>query len=507
MLNNKILKLTFLFIIAAELLSFLGYYLPVANLIGFFVIFILTLFFSIKDIKYGTWIALAELVIGSKGYLFHFNAGGATISIRIAIWLAVMSVWFARLVIELVKNRREAGGNKVKLKDVRGLEFFKSAHAPYFVVLFIFIIWGLVNGLINHNGYGNVFFDFNGWMFFLYILPVFSTIKNEKDIKNILSVSAAASVWLCCETFILLYIFSHNFSIMEEIYHWVRDTGAGEITQMQGGFNRIFFQSHIYALIGFFMVFVLFAKKWSEQPRGKNLLAYFALIVCFWATNLISLSRSNWLGIVAGIFIFWLIGLFILKTNWKNFFIINSLLGLALFASILLIAVIVKFPFPSPDRNINASDLFASRASEFTDEAGVASRWSLLPILWSKIAQAPVMGMGYGATVTYKSDDPRVLQAHPDGKYETYSFEWGWLDIWLKLGLFGVLSYLVLLGKIFYDTIIKNKANNWLNSAFAICIIAVATVSFFSPYMNHPLGIGFLIMASALIDKMVSFKV
>lgn len=507
MFSNKIFKLTLLLIIAAELLSFLGYYLPVFNVIGFFAVFILTLFFSIKDIKYGIWVVAAELIIGSKGYLFHFNAGGAMISIRIAVWLAIMSVWFARLAIDFVKSRREINGNKIKLKDIKGLEFLKSAYAPYFIVLFIFILWGLANGLISRNGYGNVFFDFNGWLFFLYALPVYSAIKNEQDIKEILAVSAVAAVWLCCETFILLYVFSHNFGIMEELYHWVRDTGAGEITRMQGGFSRIFFQSHIYALIGFFFAFVLFAKRWLEQPRGKNLLAYFTLAVFFLTANLISLSRSNWLGIIGGIFIFWLIGFFILKLNWKNFIVINSFLALTLFAGILLIAAIVKFPYPSSDNNINTTDLFSDRASELTNEAGVASRWSLLPALWRNIAQAPILGKGYGASVNYKSDDPRVLRANPNGRYTTYSFEWGWLDIWLKLGLPGVLSYIVLLCKIIYDAIIKNRLADWFNIAFAVGIAAAALVSFFSPYMNHPLGIGFLLAVSAMIEKSRSLQI
>lgn len=497
---NKFFKITFLLIILAEIISFLGYYLPVFNLIGFFAILALTLCLALKDIKYGILVALAELIIGSKGYLFHLDAGGSDISIRIAVWLAVMSVWFSHLAFEIAAGRHSAGGDKINLKDIKGLEFFKSAYAPYFNILFIFIAWGLASGLINHNGYGNVFFDFNGWLFFFYVLPVFSAVKNKHDVKEIISVSAAAAIWLCLETFFLLFAFSHNFAVLEELYRWIRNTGAGEITRMQGGFSRIFFQSHIYALIGFFTALVLFVKKMREQPREKNLPIYFLLIVLFLAVNLISLSRSNWLGIISGLLIFWLFGFFVFKINWKNFFIINSMLGLALFTSILLIAAAVKFPYPAPEADISTSDLLSERAREFTNEAGVSSRWSLLPELWRGIAENPILGKGFGAAVTYESDDPRVLQANPDGRYTTYSFEWGWLDIWLKLGLFGVLSYLVLLGKILYDTF-KRGVENWLNTAISVSLFAVAVVSFFSPYMNHPLGIGFIILACAMMDS------
>lgn len=491
MLNNKIFRLSILFIVAAELLSFLGYYIPVFNLVGFFAALIATLVLSLTDIKYGIWIALTELIIGSKGYLFHFDAGDSAVSIRIAVWMTAMSVWFFRIAFNFFKKT----GARKKIKELEGLEFFKSAYAPYFIVLFIFILWGLANGLINRNDYGNIFFDFNGWLFFLYVLPVFSAVKSRKDIEELLNVAGAAAIWICVETFILLYAFSHKLFFIDGLYHWIRDTGVGEITQIQGGFSRIFFQSHIYALIGFFAAFVLFTREWNVRRNRKNLLIYFVAMAIFMAANLISLSRSNWIGVAAGIAVFWIFSFFTQEANRKNFLNINAFLILNFIAGIFLIAAIVRFPYPAGS-DINTSVLLANRVSQFTEEAGVDSRWALLPELTRSIFAYPVMGKGYGASVTYKSDDPRVLQNNQGGWYTTYAFEWGWLDIWLKLGLFGVLSYLALSLKLIYGNLIKKTC--WLNTALAVSLASIAVLSFFSPYMNHPLGIGFLIIFSAI---------
>jgi UDP-N-acetylmuramoyl-L-alanyl-D-glutamate--2,6-diaminopimelate ligase len=48
----------------------------------------------------------------------------------------------------------------------------------------------------------------------------------------------------------------------------------------------------------------------------------------------------------------------------------------------------------------------------------------LLPILFDGVKRHPVLGSGFGATVTYKSSDPRVVAA-TGGVYTNYAFEPG----------------------------------------------------------------------------------
>ncbi len=170
--------------------------------------------------------------------------------------------------------------------------------------------------------------------------------------------------------------------------------------------------------------------------------------------------------------------------------------------------IVAKFPYPTPSGDFSATGLLSDRATSITGEAAVSSRWSLLPALWSEIKTAPVLGKGFGATVTYKSSDPRVLEIDPTGKYTTYAFEWGWLDTWLKLGFFGVLAYIVLIGKIVYDGIRLNLEFRILNLEYNSAVIGlviglsvISVVSFFTPYMNHPLGIGYLIVVGVILDK------
>jgi hypothetical protein len=66
---------------------------------------------------------LAELFIGSKGYLFYFDFSGTSVSLRIALFLIVMAVWLYRM----IKNKN-----------------FKFELNKWHWILFAFIVWGFI---------------------------------------------------------------------------------------------------------------------------------------------------------------------------------------------------------------------------------------------------------------------------------------------------------------------------------------------------------------------------
>lgn len=478
-------------IILAEILSFLGYYYQLVNFIVFFAISIFVLILSLYRLEYGLFVLLAELFIGSFGYLFYFEQGGLKISVRLALWLIMVSVWSAKTIIEWIKTKKLS------------INFFQSSYFSYFIVLFIFIAWGLANGLVSKNSPGNIFFDFNNWLYFLVIFPIFSVLQNDDNIKIAKQIFFAAITWLSLKTIILAYFFSHNFNgFIFDLYRWVRTSGVGEITQVQGGFSRIFMQSHIFVLLGFFILLFYLLKLINEQKiifftrRSAGLVGLLAL---FLSAILISFSRSFWIGLAAGGIFIWSIILFKLKIKFKQFVIFNSLILLSLILSLIFALAIVKFPYPWPYGGFDATELLSARATQIAGETGASSRWQLLPPLWQKIKSAPILGRGFGATVTYKTNDPRILASHAGGEYTTYAFEWGWLDIWLKLGLFGLLAYLVLFAKVIFNGL---KINSYFSLALITGLVILMAVNMFSPYVNHPLGIGYLIITTAVMERM-----
>lgn len=509
MISKRKILFIFNLIFLAELLSLFGYFLPELRQAIFLCFSVLVLILSIYKLEYGILILLAELFIDSKGYLFYFTGDGLEISCRIALWIIILAVWAVKFITTLIKSNKNLTEKGLDPKT-SGFNPFRAFYnlslSKYFIILFLLIFWGIVNGFLNNNGFNNVFFDANGWLYFALLFPladyilklgVFLEINKTDSTKPIVKISEvfiASTIWLAVKTFFVLFFFSHNlFNSTLELYQWIRNTGVGEITQIQGGFYRVFFQSHIFILIGFF-IFLIFMAESIKNKNKKNLYLQFSLASIFLSIILLSFSRSFWVGLAVGLLACFLIILktYGLKISLKTF----SFLPLALTVSAILIFTTVKFPYPKPLGGFDTASLFSDRVSQ-TNESAISSRWQLLPPLQEAIKENFILGKGFGATVTYESKDPRVLESSADGQYTTYAFEWGWLDIWLKLGILGFISYVVLMGKIIYDGL-KTKEN--LSSGLAIGLLVLAAVSFFSPYTNHPLGIGYLIIAGIIMN-------
>ncbi len=465
----------------------------------FISIVLAALMISVKKLEHGLLLIFVEIVIGSLGYLFWFDLNGFRLSIRVALWVIVMAVWFVRFSLDFIRSRTWKNFNSQAIISA----IKKNPFLPYLAILFTSIAWGLINGFLNHNGFKNIFFDSNGWLYFLLLFPVYSVLKNlSKDlVPGFLAILSAACFWLCIKTFILLYVFSHASSgIIFEIYRWVRDTRVGEITNIQGGFYRIFFQSHIFILIAFFVVLGMLAYYQKNKPLNKK---FAFLLSCFFtvlfSVNILNFSRSNWVGLACGILLF--SSLSLKFYGWKILFKLAGISAISAVLGFALIVAVVKFPYPIPKGGFDTSSLLSERAMQITGEAGVSSRWSLLPKLLEKIKQSSALGQGFGAAITYISSDPRVLEKDPSGKFTTYAFEWGWLDIWIKLGLLGVVAYIALILKIFMIGITsQNDASFSFKIGLIFGLIAISIISFFSPYMNHPLGISYLILVMAMLN-------
>lgn len=505
---GKYFRLTFVFAILTEIFSYCAYLYPSFNPIVFFAIVFLALILSLIKLEYGLYILLAELFIGSKGYLFSLPFGGLDLSLRMGLFLAIMSVWLVKVIFKI----RE----KKKLKE--SVSFFNSNFFIFYILYFIFLLWGVIFGLIRGNSSENLFFDFNGWIYFLLIFPFFEAIKDRDQVKNIFQVLIASLLVLGVKTIFLFYIFSHQINIaMISLYYWVRRSGIGEITMLNTNFYRIFFQSQIYNLMGFFIFFPVFIKKIFRKE--KSFMNFFGILLLCALVLLVSFSRSFWVGLFFGAMALPLFFKFSLHDFWKKIFKISYYFAAIFLVAVFVVIFLINFPKKGFISN-SFGGLIQKRVLESGQEAAGRSRIDLLPPLFKAIARHPVIGSGFGSTVTYKSSDPRVVETNREGWYTTYAFEWGYLDIWLKIGLAGLLVYLGLIWKIFKEgwNKIKNKISNIKNTnqklknfqisdieqvlilGMLIGLLALLATNFFSPYLNHPLGIGYIMLCSVIFE-------
>jgi O-antigen ligase len=368
-----------------------------------------------------------------------------------------------------------------------------------FGLLAAFVIIALINGFWRGHSLSLIFSDFNAWLYFFLVGPIIAIYgdSDKKKISRLQDIFLAGAIWLSLKTLILLFIFTHNYSFASDIYLWLRKTLVGEMTPTKTGWPRIFIQGQIFSAIAFFLIF------WLNQTGFKikeffcrQNLARLSGAALFLSSVLISFSRSFWVALIGvalvSLLLIWRLASFkkmLLSALWL---IISGIFSFA------LIYLVVAFPYwhtPASDFSSN----FLERVSN-SNEAALASRWSLLPVLFQKIMKEPWLGQGYGATVTYFSRDPRILENNPSGEYTTYAFEWGYLDLWLKLGLLGLAAYLFLLFKLLVaGAALAYQENNYLFFGLSAGVLFLIITNFFTPYLNHPLGIGFLLLSSCFI--------
>ncbi len=471
-----------LLLVLAEFTSYLGYFFTWASEVGFFVIAAVVLLLSLRRLEYGLFFVLADLILGGKsGALFSFEYQGFTLSIRMAIFIVVMAVWAGRI-IDAWRHNYFRFSLKMRRGDWRVLKWWG--------VLGLAMVWGIAVGLARRNDFGNLFLDANGYFYAALILPTWWCITRDQQgsdvasapvLKGLGAVFFTTTTLLALKTLFSVYLFTHglnNFiaANLVPFYRWIRDTGVGEITWLEGNFARIFFQSHIYSLAALFIL--LATRSVLGFPR-------YILIALNTTALAVNLSRSIWVGLFVG-FIALAIGQGLILHR-RGVARLARDGTVAIFGAFLIIIVVARFPWPRP----SAIDLTQATQSRFALEAGASSRWNLLPPLVRQGLAHPLVGSGFGTTVTYTSNDPRIREVDLAGVYTTYAFEWGWLDTWVKMGVFGLLALIALLGSLawrFY----RELHISWVPSALGL-LFALAAVHFFTPYLNHPLGFGTLI--------------
>jgi O-antigen ligase len=427
---------------------------------------------SIWKLELGLLIAFTELIVGSHGHLFSLE----WFSIRMAIFVAVILAWIVRVAIKRSQYR------------------YDDARLYPWLLLGLAVAVGGIIGWARGNELINVFNDMNAYFYALYLLPMLSINWVATKKRQLLQVLSAGVTWLIVETLALLYVFSHASEGLEEIlYTFFRDARIAELTRVSGDIFRVFLQSQFWVIVGLFVLISLCVLMW--QRKQDRWLIYIGLVGAM-ATIVISMSRSFWLGVFVGILaaLAFLVNKKIFKfiPAWKSFVGRVMIVGSAAVVSILLLWGIIAFPFPDNLGAGGLGSLLADRATEL-DEAAARSRWNLVEPMMLQIKKLPFTGSGFGTVLEYESEDPRVVAL--GGTAETYAFEWGWLDIWLKMGFLGILSFVWLF--VFYVLSLWNSAKKgnagWLMVAFLRSVVALFVLHIFTPFLNHPIGLGFLI--------------
>ncbi len=488
----------FLALLGLETLSALTIFHAQAHTAVFVVVSLAMFFLAWRRPTIAMGLLLSEYVIGSKGALLRGwgdGLGHGGIPLRMAWFGAFFLGWLVWA---------------VQHKTYRGWRGYLKGRGLY-IGLGALLVYAFLRGMALQNAF--VLADANAWGVWLLLLPALDLATYRKEeLKRIVPTALfVAFSWLCLKTLVLFYLFTHltNPAWVEVIYLWVRRTGVGEMTRALEGTNawRVFFQSHIFLLP------IVIGGVWYAAFHAKLSRWFWVIWIGGWATLIVSLSRSLFLGAAAGILASGIV-LFLIPRSILLGHVVRErqcrgwvpladggtgMIGryriilrflLVLFASLALVAALFYAP---PRSSGSLMNLLVARTN--TGDAASMSRWKLLPILFKGVMRHPVLGSGFGATVTYQSSDPRVVAA-TGGMYTTYAFEWGWVDHWFKFGILGIPLLLAIVVRLMRRTW-KASLPIWVRGAILGSLVALVVTHVFTPYLNHPLGIIWLIILEA----------
>jgi len=511
---------TFLLLVAGyvllELSSWIGYNHPILSLVFFSIVVTAVTVLAWYRPGLAVVAVLGELFVGSQGgYMLAVgpaNVDGAILSLRMGLFLAVFCPWLARTILLMLK-REEGSGKREAPQWYRSMKEAKLLW-PYAALLAV-VAFGALRGLAAGNGFGEVFFDANGYAFFVLFPAFMEGLADLRSRQLMWYVLAAAMTVTIAKALAVMFFFSHRvYFIAANMYLWVRDTRVGEVTHTVADFHRVFFQSHLYVLVGLFAV-ALFAAA-AKSAKSRAFWVPFGLFVAGMIAMILGLSRSFWFGGFAGAAV--MIALLVWTGSGRGLWGRLALVcPLSLIAAIGIVAGLYAFPYPVKTGDLSFASMLSGRAFSLAGEAAANSRWALLPELWRTGMKHPFLGSGLGTIVTYTTSDPRLLVDNPTGEYTTFAFEWGYHDLWVKFGVLGLAVYAWLIAVIMTPYIVslkiwkceggKNRVDAFILIGIISGVAAMLATNVFSPYLNHPLGIGLLMAVAALTQKRGSGKV
>ncbi len=450
---------------------------------------------SFRHIPTALGIVLAELIIGGHGLLIHADIAVATLTLRHVVFVGFFLGYALRVILKKEVLRR-----------------FSAMSA-----LLALAIWLGVSFLIGgiDNGWGASFDEFNSYFYLLFFIPVLARIWTHAEKRRVLVITFGAILYLALATIVLAYAYGHiPGKIMNIPYKIYRDARVTEISLQVvqnppaglvqeamapwlGAFPywyRVFSPSHVFFLVGILMYVAYGLLHGIDRSIRRHWVTVVSvlLLALFRGMSrsiLLALLVTGFLGICAVL----IMGL-ARKTSFS--FATVGWGGISAVLAIIGFVVVTAIVIPSrPD--LRDATFYATSAGT-TRQAAVVSRWALLEKLNEGIMESPWFGHGLGRTVTYTSADPRVIE-ETGGVYNTYRFEWGYHDFLLKLGLFGVLVYGYFLWALFGGALLRLRTRPWIEVGALASVLAVCITHVFSPYLNHPLGIGILVLAALLV--------
>lgn len=455
--------LLFLFFAFRVISYFLVGHLLIQAVIVFCLIMLLGILYF-KNPDWALYLVLSEIFLGGAGHFVEFLG----LSIRTIFIGFYLVLWGADQI-----------GKEIFWKKLK----IHKTLTKILLVFCILLFFSAVIGFSNNNSFKFIIQSLIPFSFLILIFPAHHVFQNERTqhylARNICVYIIGSAIF----SLFIFWLYSSGSGVLQDgFYHWYRDVGMGKITDIGNGFFRIVEPEHLL-LVPFILIICSLLMRNEKHHKMWRLLLILAVI-----TLVLNLSRGYFLALAAGLLVLKY------KHKWHRWFTVSAAtlgLTLLLFISINLLASQGK---------ILGLELFGIRMASITQpqiEISAATRLMILPKILEIIKTHPILGTGVGSSVTY-------FNTLIYDEVTTRQFDWGFLQMWVELGLFGMLSFLGLVAFTIFKLI--NKIRQYtdyhdFDVGLLGGLIAFLVMNVTAPALFHIFGIIYLIFALTIALK------
>lgn len=433
------------------------------GLIMFFVIMAFGILYYERP-DWAWYVLITELLLGGAGHFLDLFG----LSLRSVLTITFLVLWIAHSMSSSALRNR-----------------FKIKHHIYYIgfPFFFFCFIAFLRGALNGHNMLSVIQDAVPYMYFLLLYPAyhfFQEVRSQEYVTRLLLVFVFASAAFSLFTFFLFT--TDGAFIHGEFYNWFRDVAAGKITDMGNGFFRIVLPEHLLHVPIILVISSLLMRDEKHHPMWRYLLfsALFVLVLNF--------SRGFLLALAVGMLVlFWKHKVI----EWAK----ETAFAATLFLSTFFIIHILASGFSST--GLELLGLRATSLAAPTIEVSSATRMALVRPIMQKIEKEPILGHGFGASVTYTDPVTKELRS-------TTQFDWGYLEMWAELGFFGAGLYMILLFVVVFELIQKTRSLADYHDFYVgllASVVAFLVMNITAPALFHVFGIISMVLIITYIMK------
>ncbi|PLS36919.1 hypothetical protein CYV26_01395 [Carnobacterium maltaromaticum] len=418
-----------------------------------------------------------ELAIGGGGRLLEFGP----LSIRQLLFVLLLVTFFYRII--RTKNIFNSEVNTFFSKDTTTIAMY---------LLLIWIVVSTAIGVLNHHPVSVIAMDMFRVSFLGLYFPLAYYISNERYKKEwiieIIKWGALFGALLTIGIDITgKFILTNNFG---DFYVWINNLFQDDLFFRPS--RGVFYKSHLFIMFGLIISFhQILNKKWSFINVANVLLCTISIIWSETRGLLIAFLGATFFiaCIDSYIFVRPIKGLY--SKLKKSFSRPNVQKIIACMAVLIIVPIfytqMTQARFPADDATQLNHNLSTKRKKEISKEndVSVATRVYLLDESKKILTASPknlIFGTGYGTKI---------------GNRLT-GIEMSFLDIWVEQGIIGVILWISVCMLIFLNFNKAYKINLYIdndNIGIMACAIALLLLTNINPFINNPIGIGFVLFA------------